>query len=165
MQSGGLELTPGAAVDAMDEFYTWYTATIMDRSGDGSCVLVHFDGWESKWDEWMPVSTNRIEPLHSHTTSKTHGSKGGVKIPPEKGSRVEAKTGTGRGAFEPAVVVEASPDLYHDVEVGFENGEIHALRLSARQIRLPRLSPTNVDGKRYFSSAKGGWELILITDR
>ena len=33
----------------------------------GEYVLVHFNGWESKWSEWVSSNSERIAPFRSHT--------------------------------------------------------------------------------------------------
>jgi len=40
---------------------SWWPATIIDRKGQ--LVYVHYDGWESRWDEWVtPDRVRRPEP-------------------------------------------------------------------------------------------------------
>ena len=31
-------------------------------------VLIHYDGWASRWDEWIAADSPRIAPLHTYTT-------------------------------------------------------------------------------------------------
>eukprot|EP00656_Telonema_subtile_P024862 TRINITY_DN27015_c0_g1_i2.p1 TRINITY_DN27015_c0_g1~~TRINITY_DN27015_c0_g1_i2.p1 ORF type:complete len:1644 (-),score=536.23 TRINITY_DN27015_c0_g1_i2:108-5039(-) len=140
----------GTAVDAMDEYFVWFTATVLKRSPDGASVLIQFDGWDAKWNEWMPVCGGRLAPLHTHTIKPTHGSKGGVCKPPKQGCSVEAKLSRD-APFQPATVVVDSTDN-NNLKVQFVDSSVHVLRLSAYQIRLARtadgtpLSPLSEHG-------------------
>lgn len=45
----------------------WYAATIEERKDDGK-VLVHYSGWESRWDEWIDTAaadTERLKELNA----------------------------------------------------------------------------------------------------
>jgi hypothetical protein len=57
--------TEWGEVDAMDCDFVWYDAKIM--GWDGKCFLVHFYGWDHKWDEWIS-DPHRIAPHRTHTT-------------------------------------------------------------------------------------------------
>lgn len=52
-------------VDAMDCDFIWYDAKIM--GWDGKRFLVHFYGWDHKWDEWIS-DPHRIAPHRTYTT-------------------------------------------------------------------------------------------------
>lgn len=57
----------GDAVDVHDLVEKWYTARVMDVRDDG-CIYISYDGWFSKYDEWIPVHSTRIQPLYSRAT-------------------------------------------------------------------------------------------------
>lgn len=57
-------LRVGSKVDALDTGNEWFTAEIKEKKG-AMQVLVHFDGWEDKWDEWLDLLSGRISPLKS----------------------------------------------------------------------------------------------------
>ena len=54
----------GRFVDALDSAGHWLPALIQQVSA-GHC-LVHFVGWHSRWDEWLPIDSPRLAPLYSH---------------------------------------------------------------------------------------------------
>jgi hypothetical protein len=45
----------------------WYVATVKELSEEGDQLLVHYEGWSEKWDEWVasrkaqPVASNQAE--------------------------------------------------------------------------------------------------------
>ena len=62
-------LKPGDVVDAQDLRGTWFESVIRSVNiADGS-LLVHFKGWEDRFDETFPVNkiNSKIEPLYSKT--------------------------------------------------------------------------------------------------
>ena len=85
----------------------------------------------------MPVCGGRVAPLHTHTTQKSLGSKGGVRKPPKQGTRVEAKLSRD-APFEQATVVADSDDN-NNLKLRLDgDGGVHVLRLSSYQVRLLR---------------------------
>lgn len=52
--------TVGQVVDAMDKTRNWHTACIV--AVKDVTVRVHYTGWDSKWDEWIQLSSSRIQP-------------------------------------------------------------------------------------------------------
>jgi len=61
----------GDRIDAKDEYFTWYTATVNKVAPCRGVVLIHFDGWAEKWDRWCPMSATRLAPLNTHTEGIT----------------------------------------------------------------------------------------------
>ena len=73
-------LREGNRVDAQDPQGTWYEGKVTEaRDGE---VCVHYVGWPSNWDEWLPRDDPRLEPLHTRT--KPDGSSTG----PDKSEEV-----------------------------------------------------------------------------
>lgn len=62
-------LVIGQWVDVRDTVDQWLEAQILavQDSGDGQTVLVHYNGWPSRWDEWIQTNSPRIQPLRTHT--------------------------------------------------------------------------------------------------
>eukprot|EP01047_Picozoa_sp_COSAG01_P134324 COSAG01_NODE_64445_length_276_cov_0.881356_1_plen_66_part_01 len=54
--------------DALDGFNEWFQAKVLEVE-DNQRVKIHFQGWPSKWDEWMPVTSDRLAP-HKLRSSK-----------------------------------------------------------------------------------------------
>jgi len=48
-------LKPGDMVDCLDRWDLWFTATIMDVKSmeDGDQLLIHYQGFDNKYDEWI----------------------------------------------------------------------------------------------------------------
>ena len=38
----------------------------------GAHVYVHYNGWPSRWDEWIPVDSPRLAPFRTRTSRTTH---------------------------------------------------------------------------------------------
>ncbi|GAB5365106.1 hypothetical protein AAMO2058_001028300 [Amorphochlora amoebiformis] len=58
----------GGFVDCLDTVQKWHVAKILKR--DEGCLLVHYAGFDTKWDEWIPLNSDRLAPLgvHEHVT-------------------------------------------------------------------------------------------------
>ncbi|KAF4737745.1 E3 ubiquitin- protein ligase, partial [Perkinsus olseni] len=53
----------------------WWDATVKEVDTEAKKVLVGFDAWDSRWDEWIPIDSNRLrerlsadDPLHTTGT-------------------------------------------------------------------------------------------------
>ena len=57
------EVEVGMRLEASDKFGWWYTAKVvkLDRRKRG--VLVHFEGWNSRFDEFIPIGGERLRHL------------------------------------------------------------------------------------------------------
>ena len=51
--------------DVLDSDKDWVVARAKEIK-DGR-VLVHYEHWSDTWDEWLPVDSDRIAPLNTHT--------------------------------------------------------------------------------------------------
>jgi len=60
-----LQLIGSIDIDAKDCDGKWYQSRIV-KWKQNKC-LVHYYGWENKWDEWVSTTSERIAPLHTHT--------------------------------------------------------------------------------------------------
>lgn len=95
-----LSLKEGDQIDAFDKAKSWYASTILsikeNQTQDGRTFKVaeigfrifsengkkapeteggkRYDGWSSKFDEWLPLNSPKIEKLY--TQAKPHGAKG-----------------------------------------------------------------------------------------
>lgn len=62
-------LAKGMWVDVKDTVDQWLEAQIVDvrSTPAGTMVFVHYNGWPSRWDEWIDVRSPRIQPLRART--------------------------------------------------------------------------------------------------
>mmetsp|Transcript_5340 Transcript_5340/g.8392 ORF Transcript_5340/g.8392 Transcript_5340/m.8392 type:complete len:437 (+) Transcript_5340:49-1359(+) len=59
----------GDRLDALDTQQKWYESVVRDVKEDK--ILVHFEKWSAKWDEWIEASSERLAPLSTHSTPRT----------------------------------------------------------------------------------------------
>jgi hypothetical protein len=55
----------GNRIDVLDTIQHWRIAKIVATRTDN--VFVHFESYSDHWDEWIPMSSNRLAALHTHT--------------------------------------------------------------------------------------------------
>ena len=61
----------GQWIDALDTVEQWLEATVLELSSDSTQVLVHYNGWPSRWDEWIDVRSPRLSPFRTKTLHST----------------------------------------------------------------------------------------------
>ncbi|XP_022091080.1 uncharacterized protein LOC110979526 isoform X2 [Acanthaster planci] len=59
----GIVLQPGMKLEAMDYSKKWYLARIVNVDETDNTVLIHFAGWNSRFDEWLEFDSDRLRPL------------------------------------------------------------------------------------------------------
>eukprot|EP00468_Gymnochlora_sp_CCMP2014_P010982 CAMPEP_0167756520 /NCGR_PEP_ID=MMETSP0110_2-20121227/9429_1 /TAXON_ID=629695 /ORGANISM="Gymnochlora sp., Strain CCMP2014" /LENGTH=1205 /DNA_ID=CAMNT_0007642635 /DNA_START=52 /DNA_END=3669 /DNA_ORIENTATION=+ len=84
------KLEVGTKVDASDKQGTWFSSNIVDRKekDDKTYVRVSFDGWASRWDEWINVEEmSRFAPLgfNSGKSVKKGAGKDQLRPPTSRG--------------------------------------------------------------------------------
>ena len=49
-------------MDALDVAGTWYEAKVVDERSEGTAreLLVHYNGWKARYDEWVGVGSGRL---------------------------------------------------------------------------------------------------------
>ena len=60
-----LALEEGREVDVMDSLGEWWKGSMVTCQDNRT--LYHFEGWDSKWDQWYPNDSLHVAPLHSIT--------------------------------------------------------------------------------------------------
>ena len=60
----------------------WYEAEIIDCNQEKGLVLIHYKGWDKKYDEWINQDSYRLAPLHA-TSKKKKAEKSDVKTTAE----------------------------------------------------------------------------------
>ncbi len=64
------KIEPRQFVDVLDTVYEWYVSIIMQigQTKDGKAdAFIHYCNWSRIWDEWIPIDSDRIQPLGTHT--------------------------------------------------------------------------------------------------
>ncbi|XP_020283446.1 PHD finger protein 20 isoform X2 [Pseudomyrmex gracilis] len=64
LNCGGLDFSPGAKLEAKDFNEKWYSAKVVETDWDEREVLIHFDKWSSRFDEWIPMDSSRLRPAN-----------------------------------------------------------------------------------------------------
>ena len=65
MNKRGVSIEVGQWVDVKDTVDQWLEAEIIGR--DGEMVYVHYNGWPERWDEWIHIDSERIQPFRTKT--------------------------------------------------------------------------------------------------
>ncbi|XP_011872966.1 PREDICTED: PHD finger protein 20 isoform X3 [Vollenhovia emeryi] len=65
LNRGGLKFFPGAKLEAKDFNEKWYSAKVVETDWDEREVLIHFDKWSSRFDEWIPMDSSRLRVLQT----------------------------------------------------------------------------------------------------
>lgn len=56
----------GHYVDAMDSSQKWLAA-VVQQTDVAKGVLIRFDGWSSKWNEWLSLRSTRLAPFRRYS--------------------------------------------------------------------------------------------------
>ncbi|XP_046393390.1 uncharacterized protein LOC124161192 isoform X3 [Ischnura elegans] len=57
-----VDFTPGARLEARDFTERWYAAKVVEVDWEEEEVLVHFEKWSSRFDEWISMDSPRLRP-------------------------------------------------------------------------------------------------------
>ena len=58
-----------------------YTARVIELDVEDLTVLIHFEGWNARYDEWLEMTSDRLRPLTRQSVRKEAS----------KGSKVDQK--------------------------------------------------------------------------
>ncbi|XP_076246985.1 PHD finger protein MBD-R2 isoform X3 [Calliopsis andreniformis] len=67
----GLMFFPGAKLEAKDFNEKWYSAKVVETDWEEREVLIHFDKWSSRFDEWIPMDSSRLRVLQRQSNEQT----------------------------------------------------------------------------------------------
>lgn len=59
------KLVKGQWIDVKDTINQWLEAQVIDVKEDK--VYIHYNGWGTRWDEWIEMGSNRIRPFRYYT--------------------------------------------------------------------------------------------------
>lgn len=71
----GISWVKGEKLEAMDFSRTWYPSKIVDIDEEQKLVLIHFEGWNQRYDEWVPMDSDKLRPCTRHSERKDKGVK------------------------------------------------------------------------------------------
>ncbi|XP_014677488.1 PREDICTED: PHD finger protein 20-like protein 1 [Priapulus caudatus] len=93
----------------MTSTYMRYPSKIVEVDLEEQEILLHFERWSSRYDEWVNFSSDRIRPVTRISTRKGHG-KAGKIVPMKVGDRVMAKWSDCRKYAATVTCVHADAD-------------------------------------------------------
>ena len=64
------DFCPGIRIEAKDFDGKWYPAKVSDVDWTENEILVHFENWNTKFDEWIPMDSSRLRPLQKPVLQK-----------------------------------------------------------------------------------------------
>jgi hypothetical protein len=62
----------GQWLDVKDTVNQWLEATVMDINPQEGSLKVHYNGWPTRWDEWVPFTSQRIAPFRTRTVHSAY---------------------------------------------------------------------------------------------
>ena len=63
-------------------FFVRYSAKIINIDDRDKTVLIHFDGWNQRYDEWVKMDSDRLRPLTRHSDRRKKAEKRSPKTKP-----------------------------------------------------------------------------------
>ncbi|KAH7964648.1 hypothetical protein HPB49_000043 [Dermacentor silvarum] len=149
---------PGTRVEARDFQDKWYAAKVVSVDEEDGDVLIHFEGWSSRYDEWLPMDSPRLRlaaNLHTRKEVKKHRSK---KSEYKKGEEVLARWGDRRKY--PAKILEVKEEelytvIFYDGIVKTLKG-INIEKMPSDQkgsVAFPRTPQRESESKRHRDSS------------
>ncbi|GFR77588.1 PHD finger protein 20-like protein 1 [Elysia marginata] len=69
----GITWRKGEKLEAQDFSNTWYPSKIVEISEEEKAVLIHFEGWNQRYDEWVHMASDRLRPTTRHSERKDKG--------------------------------------------------------------------------------------------
>ncbi|XP_050045363.1 PHD finger protein 20-like isoform X2 [Dermacentor andersoni] len=150
--------TPGTRVEARDFQDKWYAAKVVSVDEEDGDVLIHFEGWSSRYDEWLPMDSPRLRlaaNLHTRKEVKKHRYR---KSEYKKGEEVLARWGDRRKY--PAKILEVKEDELYAVI--FYDGIVKTLKAiniekmpsdQKGSVAFPRAPQRESESKRHRDSS------------
>ncbi|XP_014204979.1 PHD finger protein 20-like protein 1 [Copidosoma floridanum] len=62
----GLNFIVGSKLEAKDFNEKWYSAKVVETDWSEREVLIHFEKWNSRYDEWIPMDSSRLRVLQTN---------------------------------------------------------------------------------------------------
>ena len=61
-------------------FFYRYSSKIININEEDKSVLIHFEGWNQRYDEWVDMSSERLRPLTRHSVRQTDRRRRGKSV-------------------------------------------------------------------------------------
>lgn len=138
----GTPVKVGTSVDVLSPSKHWRVARVVDNKAGH--VLVHYDGYEHKYDEWIPATSNRIKGLAAApapTLKETKTEKAAAEVAKEF-SHYAHVASSGQHAYETDAAAAAAGTKWdnHKQYVKDEmRGDREALKDAARYSKIAQL--------------------------
>jgi PHD finger protein 20 len=58
-----IDFVPGSLLEARDFANNWFPSKVVEVDDEGREVLVHFQNWSSRYDEWISMDSARLRPV------------------------------------------------------------------------------------------------------
>uniref|UniRef100_T1IXS7 C2H2-type domain-containing protein n=1 Tax=Strigamia maritima TaxID=126957 RepID=T1IXS7_STRMM len=71
----GIDFRVGGRLEACDFMSNWYASKIVNLDWNEKEVLIHFEGWSSRFDEWVSMDSHRLRPITRTSARKEHKQK------------------------------------------------------------------------------------------
>ncbi|KAG5898747.1 hypothetical protein JTB14_020941 [Gonioctena quinquepunctata] len=69
--SNSLSFVINSRIEALDFNSEWFPAKIVEVDYEENEVLIHFEKFSSKYDEWICMNSSRLRPLQSNSSNST----------------------------------------------------------------------------------------------
>ncbi|XP_063958906.1 uncharacterized protein LOC129267122 isoform X2 [Lytechinus pictus] len=79
----GFDFLPGSKLEAMDYLNNWYPAKILQIDESRHQIQIHFEGWNSRYDQWIHYNSPKLRSLVRMSNRKE-----GFKEVPEGNHRI-----------------------------------------------------------------------------
>uniref|UniRef100_A0A4W3GWA1 PHD finger protein 20-like protein 1 n=1 Tax=Callorhinchus milii TaxID=7868 RepID=A0A4W3GWA1_CALMI len=66
----GIVFEVGARLEAQDYLQKWYTSRIEKMDYEEGRMLIHFERWSHRYDEWIYWDSHRLRPLDTPSLKK-----------------------------------------------------------------------------------------------
>ncbi|KAI9559098.1 hypothetical protein GHT06_015887 [Daphnia sinensis] len=71
-----MDFVPGSLLEARDFANNWFPSKVVEVDVEGREVLVHFQNWSSRYDEWISMDSARLRPVTNQTEKISPGKAG-----------------------------------------------------------------------------------------
>uniref|UniRef100_A0A8C1LTX7 PHD finger protein 20 like 1 n=1 Tax=Cyprinus carpio TaxID=7962 RepID=A0A8C1LTX7_CYPCA len=136
----GITFEVGTRIEAQDYLQKWYPSRIEKIDYDEGKMLVHFDRWSHRYDEWILWDSNRLRPLERPALRKEGLKEEEVseRLGEMRASRLRELPGSTEST-------EDQKDLPHQRQE-LRDGEEVLARWTVAATTLPRLKAINKEG-------------------